>query len=168
MYSALLLILVMAVDFSISEECYKFMTRMQELEKCCTVKDPFPKEALPKCYQSAEGNEGEKIVCAVECNFRESGILGENNELSKEKALEYVATIEEGEWREKTKEIIESCWAKLDAMKELSAQKPSKCPLLYMMMQICLGKKIFLECPAAEWHTTPFCEEAKQSNCLQD
>lgn len=90
----------------------------------------------------------------MECNFRESGILGENNELSKEKALEYVATIEEGEWREKTKEIIESCWAKLDAMKELSAQKPSKCPLLYMMMQICLGKKIFLECPAAEWHTS--------------
>lgn len=35
---------------------------MHELEKCCTVKDPFPKDALPKCYQSAEGNEGEKIV----------------------------------------------------------------------------------------------------------
>ncbi|KAL1376923.1 hypothetical protein pipiens_016600 [Culex pipiens pipiens] len=91
-----------------------------------------------------------------------------NNELSKEKALEYAASIEEGEWREKTKEIVESCWARLDAMKELSAQKPSKCPLLYMMMQICLSKKVFVECPAAEWHTTPFCEEAKQSNCLQD
>lgn len=90
----------------------------------------------------------------MECNFRETGILGENNELSKEKALEYVATIEEGEWRDKTKDIVESCWARLEAMKELSAQKSSKCPLLYMMMQICLSKKMFVECPAGEWHTS--------------
>ncbi|XP_038120950.1 uncharacterized protein LOC119770342 isoform X1 [Culex quinquefasciatus] len=161
-----ILSLVVITNGVFASDCESIADRTEELSKCCTVQDPFPREAFMKCYNAAQGTDEEKIICAAECNFRENGILGPNNELNEEKARDYVDHIEQDEWREQVADIVQSCWAKLDAMKQASAERTTKCPLFYMMMQMCLANRMFVYCPAREWHSSEFCEDAKQSQCL--
>nr|AWC68006.1 odorant-binding protein 17 [Matsumurasca onukii] len=141
---------------------------------CCDVKDSFPesmKEAHGKCKDKVglppppkEHPTGppppeikNKFICAAECVFEELSLLTEDKQLNEEAIRKYFSS-EDADLQAVKKAAIDKC---LSTYKE-QIDSSLDCKSGAAQFKKCLGREVFMNCPAARYKGGEDCDGLKE------